>query len=168
MENESIKKRIDYIDVLKFISIFCVVMTHGTTINYDFLENQNLYRYICYSFRPILSICVPLFFLVNGYLLFSKSLNLKKHIKKTIKLTILTVLWGVIMLIVLMPIKKEYLSIEKFIKYLWNFENGWVNTLWFMGALICIYSVFPLLKITFDNNKKCFIYFCVMCYFYNP
>lgn len=35
--------------------------------------------------------------------------------------------------------------------------------LWYMGALVCIYILFPLLKVVFDNSRKVFIYFTVVC-----
>lgn len=38
-----------------------------------------------------------------------------------------------------------------------------MNYFWFLGALICIYILFPALKALFDSNKKAFIFFTVTC-----
>jgi surface polysaccharide O-acyltransferase-like enzyme len=92
-----------------------------------------------------------------------RELNLKKHIIKTIKIIILTGIWGIINILFLMPIENEYLSLKEIAVYLWTWHLGWINHLWYMGALVCIYVFFPLLKIAYDNNRKAFIYFVVVC-----
>lgn len=61
-----------------------------------------------------------------------------------------------------MPIEHEYLSLKEIAVYLWTWHQGWINHLWYMGALVCIYVYFSLLKVTFDTNKKIFIYFTVI------
>lgn len=116
-----------------------------------------------YWFNTILSTCVPLFFFVNGFLLFSKNLNLKKHVFKIVKLIILTGLWGIITLCLFMLIRNEYFTIKEFIKALWTWKHGWIHHLWFMGTLICIYCFYPLLKHCYDTNKKIFYYFVILC-----
>lgn len=35
--------------------------------------------------------------------------------------------------------------------------------MWFLGALVGVYLVFPILKCTYDNNKKIFFYFIIIC-----
>lgn len=62
-----------------------------------------------------------------------------------------------------MPIENNYLSLIDFVIYLLSNYEGLINHLWYMGALICIYIFFPLLKITFDSNKKIFVYFTIIC-----
>ena len=38
-----------------------------------------------------------------------------------------------------------------------------LNILWFMGALVCIYILFPAIKSLFDSNRKAFVAFVVVC-----
>ena len=166
MENikpDNSKVRYNYIDLMEFLGILFVLLYHSTTYSFSWIDDKSALSLLRYFLRTILSTGVPLFFFANGYLLLNKELNLKKHIIKTIKIVILTGVWGIIDLLILMPIKKEYLSVKEFVSYLWNWQNGWINHLWYMGALVCIYVFFPLLKAAFDSNKKAFKYFTVLC-----
>lgn len=54
-----------------------------------------------------------------------------------------------------MIIKQEHMTGMEFLSYLWSWHQGWINYLWFMGSLVCIY-VFPLLNVFFDNNNRIF------------
>lgn len=56
------------------------------------------------------------------------------------------------------------ISIKEMILYILNLDIDWsMNLFWYLGALICIYILFPLLKIAFDSNKKVFVFFTVAC-----
>ena len=138
------KKRLTHIDLLELIAMFFVILYHSTLYPYDFLAEHNFANYILYFCRTILSTCVPLFFFANGYLLFRKEFVLREHILKIIRLSVLTLMWAIITLLLLQPIKQETLSLTEFIKAIWNWKLGWINHLWYMGALICIYIFFPL------------------------
>lgn len=107
----------------------------------------------------IFSTCVPLFFFANGYLLFSKKSDFKKHTVKTIRIILLTITWSAITVFVLMFMKHEFLSPHDFFQTVWYHKMWWNHHLWFMDTLICIYIFFPLLKTVFDSNQKVFIYF---------
>lgn len=157
------KKRFSYIDIIETIAICFVLLCHSTLFSYDFLEKTTLTRYVRYYLRTILSTCTPLFFFANGYLLFSRDFDLQKHIFKMVKLVILTIIWAVITLCILQVIKGDYFSITGFIEALWNWKEGWINHLWYMGALICIYVFFPLLKNAYDTNIRMFFYFTIIC-----
>lgn len=151
--------RIRNVDLVESIAIIFVVMYHSSNYSVDFLTGGDLVCAVSYWFRTILSTCVPLFFFINGFLLFNKDFILKKHIIKIIKLILLTGIWGIITLFLFMIIKNEYFTIKEFIKALWQWKYGWIHHLWFMGTLICIYCFFPLLKNCYDTNKKIFYFF---------
>ena len=152
-----------YIDLMKSIAILFVIMYHATTYPFSFLENNSSLFFLRYYLRTILSTCVPLFFFVNGYLMLNRSFDLKKHIVKTVRIIILTGVWCIITVILLMFIKNENLSLKEFAFYVCTWQSGWTNHLWYMGALVWIYIFFPLLKVTFDNHRKAFIYFTIIC-----
>lgn len=151
------------IDLLKCIAILLVLIYHSTLYSSNILNEPTYLHYVRYLFRTILSPCVPLFFFANGYLLFNKELNLKRHIYKILHLIILCVVWGIGKIIILMFIENEFLSLKEIIKALWQWKQGWINSLWFLGALVCIYILFPLLKYAYDHSKMVFIYFIVVC-----
>ena len=158
-------ERFWHIDLIECIGLLFVVIYHSTSYVFSPLGDGETFENIRYLLRTILSTCVPLFFLCNGYLLFGKSFDLKKHIRKSVNLIILTVVWGAIGLIVISTLKRDMLSIKEFASNLWNFApTGWINHLWFMGALICIYVFFPLLKTTYDTHKEIFIFFTILTF----
>ena len=115
--------------------------------------------------RTILSTCVPLFFFVNGYLLLSRPMELKKHTVKTVKLMALTCFWILFLLAVLQAYYGEYHDWQEMNQGIWDLKNGWNNQLWYMGVLMAIYLVFPLLKKTFDADRKTYYWFCAVAVF---
>lgn len=152
-----------HIDMLKFLAIMFVLFYHGNIQPINFESNPSFRTYFNYYIMAIFSTGVPLFFLVNGYLLFNKSLHMRRHCEKIVKYIGITLIWAVITVCVLMPIKGEWLSFVDFCRVIWEWRQGWINHLWFMGALVGIYLFFPLLKIVFDYNKKYFLYFICVC-----
>lgn len=151
------------IDLLETVAILLVIIYHSTIYSWDIVNGQGIVPYINYFLRTLLSPCVALFFFANGFLLFNRELNLRKHIFKTISLVILCGVWGLIKILILMPIRNEFLSPADIIKGVWTWKEGWIHSLWFIGTLVCIYVFFPLLKVAYDNNRKVFYYFVIVC-----
>lgn len=153
------------IDLLKCIAMLFVVVFHSSLYLYssDILSEPSSLHYLRYLFSTILSPCVPIFFFANGYLLFNKELDLKKHVYKILHFIILCGIWGLGKIILLMFIKNEFLSPVEIAEALWSWKRGWINSLWFLPALICIYLLFPVLKVAYDNNKKVFKFFIIIC-----
>lgn len=156
------KERIEYIDLIECIAIFMVLIYHSPLYSWDFLSEYKKSYYLIYYLRTILSTGVPLFLMVNGYLLFDKKFDLRKHILKTLHLVVLTFVWAAISLLMLQVIEKQFFSVKDFFKTLLEWKIDWINHLWYMGALVCIYLFFPLLKQTYDTNIKIFICFTLI------
>ena len=166
MKNESIieKKRYNYIDLLKAIAIFLLIFYHGNLYKYNILVDESKLTYLNYFINTFLSPCVPIFFLVNGFLLFSKELNIKKHILRIAQLIVISFVWGTILLLILQICRKEYFTIKEFFDALFNWKQGWIHYIWFIGALVRLYIFFPILKVTYDNNKSIFNYFVIIVF----
>lgn len=154
------KRRYDFIDMMEFTGMLCVLIYHATLFPYDFpaAPGAGLYRFY-YILHGFLGVCVPLFFFANGFLLLGAELDLKKHLMKMLRLIVYTFLGGAVILPPIMVMAGEPLTMKGFLEGLWTFRQGWINHLWFMGALICIYVFFPLIKTAFDNNFKVFLWF---------
>lgn len=152
-----------HIDLLECLGIFFVVFVHGTLYPYDYLSAPSAATYLATFLRALLSSCVPLFFFANGYLLFGKPLDIKKHVKRLIRMVFLCFFWGGVLILILQPIYGRYLTLQEFWNMLVNWEIDWINHLWYMGALVCIHVFFPLLKQAYDSNKKVFYYFVAIC-----
>lgn len=153
------KQRYDNIDLLKAISILFVIIIHGCCTTIDFWNMPSWSNYVHYGFRTILSVSVPIFFLCNGFLLFGRELNIKKHIIKIGHFVLVTYAWAVITVVFIGVLTGETLPIGEIWQIIREWRAGWVNHLWFMGALVCIYIVFPVIKGCADSNRGFLLYF---------
>lgn len=151
------KSRIAWIDLLETLAIFLVILCHNSLYQLDLVSpHAGFSNYLIYFINTIKVIGVPLFFFINGYLLFSKKLDLCRHLKKTIHYIIITIIWAGFALLVLNDF--QFTSLSSFLS-----AKGDIAYLWFMGALIVIYFLFPILKAAYDQNPKLILYFVIMC-----
>lgn len=162
------RKRYDNIDLLKFIAIFMVITLHVPLYFTDFIKTQNIENFIQFSFR-LISEGVLIFIFVNGFLIINKPFDLKKHIKKVIKVFFIMIFWGIINVIVFSLIRNETLSINKIIKETLNlkFTHLYSGHLWFLQNLISLYIFFPIIKIVHDSNKKVYNYLAITMIFFS-
>ncbi len=159
------RKRYSHIDLLETIAIFFVIMYHSTLYVFDITESGTMLNYARYFARTILSTCVPLFFFANGYLLFNRNFDLKRHIKKTFRLVVLVFVWGVILMPIYMLISGEAFSVKVFLLSIFNLSIPWgMNLFWFIGALVCMYLLFPALKASYDTDRRAFLFFTLACF----
>lgn len=147
-------KRIDAFDLLKTLSIFIVIFYHSFTADIDINRHITLTSGFNYIFKSVVGISVPIFFLVNGSILFRKPLFLKRHIHKMVYMIMLVAVWDILDVFVKMFLRGEMLSAKEFLKKCWLFEAGWSNQLWFLMALCVIYMFFPMMKESFDHGKQ--------------
>lgn len=161
------KNRIAHIDLMECIALFFVLFYHSKIYSFDILQNDSAEYYLLYYLRTILSTCVPLFFFCNGYLLFNKEFNLRRHIKRCTRLILLVFIWGIILMPLYMLIDGKTIRIKTVVLSILNLDTKWgMNYFWFIGALICIYLLFPALKALFDRSKKSFMFFLVVCFIF--
>ena len=132
-------RRIEYVDALKGIAIFCVLWGHSLQYlqnGYDFFHNR--------AFEFIYSFHMPLFFMISGFLFRSSlKLNLKDFLyKKSVRLLLPCITWiAVYYILRLLPAMKEFkipyfwflreLFISYFIVYvsLKFFKKNWMACL---------------------------------------
>ena len=158
-------KRINHIDLLETLAIFFVLIYHCTLYSFDFMENGSVLNYLRYFSRAILSTCVPLFFFVNGYLLFNRPFDVKKHIRRVLKMILLMVTWGVLLVPIYMTIAGEPIVVKDIFKSILNMDTKWaMNHLWFFCTLVSMYILFPALKALFDKDKRCFCLLMTACF----
>lgn len=121
-------ERIVYIDFLKVVAAFLTVFYHYAyyKLDYGFDTSQacyfpNISRIVmCFS-----ACCVPVFFLVNGALLFRKRRPLKNIYRKAVKIFALTAVWA-----------------------LTDFPS------WFFKTLVILYILFPLFQYLYEKRIK--------------
>ena len=133
---------------------------HNVLTELSFVDDAN------YCIRSILSTCVPLFFFCNGFLLFNRLFNLKKHLIKTFKLFVLAFIWGFLSALFAQFVihKGEHVDLKEFILILVSLKIGWNNHIWYLQTLIVLYLLFPFLKNSFDYSRSIFKYAVVMVF----
>ncbi|HBF7094557.1 TPA: acyltransferase [Clostridioides difficile] len=168
MSSKSIsKERLIYLDFIKVLAIYFVCFYHYNNFNTDFLSNPSISTYLSYFIKGIASTGVPLFFMVSGALMLNRNYNLNKHIRKIINIIILTIIWGMITLLILSPIKGNSYSIPGFVKALWTWEQDTINHLWFLQTLVCVYILYPLIKEVYDiEGKKVLNYILIVIFIF--
>lgn len=137
------------IDLIKILACFFVVALH-TQRNYqlELIHNPILYY--------ISRCAVPLFLMVNGYLLLKKEKIDYKYVLHKTKNILLVIMFWTLAYVILDSIRKKGITNVLSI-FLGTFtQDGALAHLWFFWALIIIYIILPILykfKI-FDNKNK--------------
>ena len=83
---ETMKGKENYIDYLKALGICLVVCYHSRYIPFDNTV-----------FAGLFSCCVPIFFMVNGYMMLRKERTISDLWKSNLKLIGLTIIWSFIL-----------------------------------------------------------------------
>lgn len=157
----TLSQRIRYIDLMETVAMLFVVAYHLSNLSYKPMDTPTWEASLNYYLRSFFVCCVPLFLVTNGYLLFHHSFDLKRHLKKTVKYVILTLIWAVLTQLSANKANGISQGWGDFITAILTWRED-VIYLWYMGALTIIYLLFPLLKLVYDHNRKLLIYFCVM------
>ena len=166
MEKKLNIKRFDYIDLIKMIAIIMVIILHSGLLSTNFIKNNTISSTIQYAIR-IVSEGVPLFVMANGFLLLHKEkFDLKKHLKKIIKIFILLITWSVICFVLKCLILQEKLSFMLILKNVLttDINNTYTGYLWFLQNLIMLYLIYPILKYLYDNNKSIYNYLFIIVF----
>lgn len=167
MQIEKVKERYDNIDILKTIAIIMVILLHTLEWNIYFLNDESLRIYLTF-FARIMCEGVPIFILVNGFLIINKKFYLDKFLKKVFRIFIILLIWSAIDITIIMLIQGEGIYFKEIIKNIatTDISNYYTGLLWFLQDLIKLYLFFPILKIVHDNNKKVYNYFFIMITFF--
>ena len=96
---------------------------------------------------------------VMGFLLFQKRMVLCRHLKKTFKLIVLSMVWSIIYLLLYFFLNNKIgeLHITDILSVLCH-TTIYNNSIWYLHTLVVIYLLFPALKIVYDTAPKVFNY----------
>ena len=144
------KQRFVSLDILKFVAISLVCSCHFLYYRDTGVEN----------FIAILAcVGVPLFFMVNGALLMNREFDLSRHLKKTVSLLAVLMVWKI-----LTPVLEQFIlrldlsqySKSQLIRYICGEDLG----RFFIPAIsgLCmpfgIYLIFPLIAACINSGKS--------------
>lgn len=157
------KKRYDSLDLLKMIAIIMVIILHCIHFEMNFIQENSFKSYINFFIR-ILCEGVPIFIVVNGFLIINKEFELKKHLKKLLNIFLIMSVWAFIDVILINYLNDSNLTLKEVIKnsVMIDISNKYNGPLWFLQNLIMLYLIFPILKVVHDNDKKIYNYFFII------
>lgn len=144
------------LDVLKVLSCFSIVALH------IFGRKNNLLNGIVYY---ISTFAIPIFFMVNGFLLMrKKEISYKYIVKKIYKILKIIFFWNILLAVALFVFKHKIQN--PFIEVARNLiQNGIFSQFWFFGALIIIYLMLPILhkKLDLKKHKSLLLILLIIC-----
>lgn len=148
-----------YLNILKSIAIIIICLIHFSSI-YGGKITQKPYIFSLDSIRQflynIISIAIPLFFMVNGALLLNKNCDYKYVIKKIIHLIIQFIIWAFITLLIISiyrGITSNNFNISNVLS-LSVLKSIPHSHLWFIPQLISIYILVPFIKSIYDSKDE--------------
>ncbi len=148
------KKRVEYIDLLRVLAILSVIAIHINAITRDAVISTNKIYYIFLTFMDSLTRAgVPLFFILTGFFIFDKKEYYRTFIiRKLPKLIIPFVLISFAYYIY--NIIDNHTTFN-FLTFLQDFSNNKIcYHLWYMYHIIIIYLFIPYEKKMLDNIEK--------------
>lgn len=137
------------LDLIKCIACIGVVGLHSVG-----MINYTIY-YLC-------GVSVPFFFMVNGYLMFSKeSIPYTYAFKKALSLLRIVVLWNLMILIPVLLFRHKLVNpITLCLKSL--LQQGYLWHFWFFGALMLLYLALPVLHHLFYERTRRLAVCCIV------
>ena len=145
------KEHIVWIDYVKCVCLLLVILYHSK----DVWEASIL--------TSILSLCIPPFFMINGWLMLRKERTYGALIRKAVKIWVLTTIWAVLNGISVQLYQGDEFSFTKILGWVTSrSHDGYCHTLWFMDTLLILTLLCPmvhfLLQKTEDKLRRIFLF----------
>ena len=158
--NDTNNYRCIWIDIIKIIACFCVIINHngGFLLEYaGYTKSTVLFYSICFS---ICKIGVPLFLMITGYLLLKQEQSYKKSLKRIYRIFIPLLFVSLLIYIKKNGFNISFIFIEEFI------NNPIIIPYWYLYMLIGLYLILPFVQKMIKNFKnkdfKCLILICLI------
>lgn len=144
------KETVVFIEILRIIAAFAVVMIHVTFQGYLNFANKSDLSYL-YLYN-LCSLCVPIFVMITG--VFSLDGNKKFKIARAYRMLYILGVYGTCFALMELIFTKKEISIEIFIEALINVISGksWAH-LWYLYMLIGLYLCMPLIRAFYLNSS---------------
>lgn len=164
-KHQTILPRIFWLDVIRVISIFLVIVIHTSAYIVIDWGNVSTTRWmIANIYDSVSRVSVPLFIMISGSLILDKHDDLINFfIKRLSRIILPWIFWGTILLFfnqyfgIINIANKNPISV-----LLENYFGGF----WFMPMLLGLYVITPIIKLFVNNAKKIdFIYFFSLWFF---
>lgn len=157
------KNRIFYVDLLRVVAIFFVILLHVAAINWSYIAGLDWYNVpldswlwkVSNFYSSIGRFCVPVFFMISGMFFLDPNYNLS--LEKLFKKNILRIVTAYIFWSALYAVTVSWLVFSHTGQFTVTFllERFFLGNyhLWFLYAIIGLYLIVPFLRLITVHNK---------------
>lgn len=165
LKKVSEKKSIVWVDYLRVIATFSVVFLHSAApLLYSFNELPKEYWWYGNLYDSMVRMCVPLFFMISGYLLLGKQESLPVFFQKRFN----KVLFPLIVWSIIYAFWKAYFEYDSGISFYSIYSIALTPAyyhLWFLYAIIGVYLFLPLLRVIVLNSNNTLLAYYLFVWF---
>ena len=154
-------KRIIYLDALRALSAFLVVLLHVSANGYESLDVQSNTWLVYDIYNSVTRGAVPVFVMISGalFLQSKKQIPLRQlYSKYILKMVILYVFWSAVYALASLVIQKDTAFFR-------NFIHGEYH-MWFLPMMAGLYMLLPFLK-RIAEDEKLLKYFVILGFIFN-
>lgn len=144
---KTIKSRETFLDLLRIIACFLVIVNHTNSDIFLGTTPQNLTWFVSLTYFFISKMAVPIFFMISGYLLLNKIDGYKKCLQRIIRIIITLIGCGFVYAIYHTYYMNPYPSFINAIKqFITVHIESPSNALWYLYAYLGILFMLPFLQ----------------------
>ncbi len=153
------KARMSWLDLIKTVAIFMIITLHNGTWRTDFMATGEVASLLQFCARLFCE-GVPIFMLINGFLMLGKPFDLKKHVKRTVNVLVILLLWSVILEVAFCLIKGQPITVDGLLGSLLEttISRPQTGVLWFLHKLFVVYLLLPIIKHLYDTRPRLYDY----------
>lgn len=152
------KKRIIYMDLLRVISIFAVVVLHVAAVQWSRIDVNLKEWQILNVYNSSVRWCVPVIFMISGAFLLNPQKKIKLaeiYCKYISRLVIALIITGISYIIFLGVLEGKKIDIQFIINGIKEVIKGNVRYhLWFIYVIIGLYIITPILRTYIKGASK--------------
>ncbi len=157
-----IEERVDYLDALRTIACFTVVMLHVASGNTYYVEFRSHEWNVFMLYESVVNWAVPMFAMISGALMLGKEYEYKRILAKCNSIAFIFFAWSF-----------AFLVFDFFVYGPETYQNGlWLQVLlqghyhlWYLIMLFGLYLIVPLVKAMTDKPQLLKAFVILSCIF---
>ncbi|MCW8890351.1 MAG: acyltransferase family protein [Sedimenticola sp.] len=158
-------KDIYWVDIIRVIATFSVVWLHSAApLLYKYNELSITNWWVGNIYDSTVRMCVPLFFMLSGYLLLSKSDSLDSFFRRRISKVVFPLIVWSVLYILWTHYYEGSASVSFYSFYSLALTPAYYH-LWFLYAIVGLYLFLPILRVLIQNSNKELQYYFVVLWF---
>lgn len=152
MEVKKIENRNSALDIIRIVAVFTVISVHFFLYNgfYSY-PVEGIKMYVTVVFRSFLSVCVPLFIILTGYLMSNKTLS-KKYYSSIVKTILVFIVSTVFCMLYKSIAHGDPFTVKSLIFGTLDFSGSQYS--WYVEMYIGLFLLIPFLNLSY-NKLSC-------------